>query len=121
MTDTRYRVEYDEFPDLSWLEQWDTPEKYEGNEILEDGSPVPFEQYAATWGDPDRHVVLALLCEEKCPHCSTWDVIDSLGGIDYLDWLDYPATGVYESPEDCDDEHMRSLMRDMAAERAVAS
>jgi hypothetical protein len=76
---------YEDSPDLSWLEQWNTPEKYKGNEVCIDGKPVPFEEYMQFWGDPNRHVMLLALVQRVCPTCGQWETIDSLGNVDFMD------------------------------------
>ena len=109
----RYRwvIQPETEPDLSWLEQWATPESYAGNEVLEDGRPVPFEDYVLTWGNPERHVTLQLFTERQCSQCGSWEVVDACGNIDYVDWLDHPEPGTYTSLDEIEDEHMRDLMR----------
>ena len=47
----RVRWEFDDAPDLSHLEQWDTPQKYKGNEVMKDGKPM--ESFRYYKGAPD--------------------------------------------------------------------
>lgn len=85
--------DYDPEPDLSWLEQWDTPAKYKGNEIIENDEPVSFERYLEYWGNSDRHVTLCM--EVRHVREDGYEnVIDTLCGIDYMDDQDY-ATGTF--------------------------
>lgn len=81
----RATFDYDPDPDLSWLEQWDSPAKYQGNECRdEEGDVLTFEDYQRTVGNPDHHVTLMAVCEEECPQCGEWKVVDSLHNIDFL-------------------------------------
>lgn len=87
--------DYDYDPDLSWLDQWDEPEAYAGNEWLrDDGSVMPFEEYIDGPGDPDNHTTLEASAWTGCPKCRKLMRWDSLGNIDFLDWQN-PATGVF--------------------------
>lgn len=105
-----FRVKFDIDPDgdLSYLDQWDTPEKYRGNEVLRDGKPIPFEEYIQHEGNPDKHICLDMLVERKCPECGSWEMLDACGSIDFMecdayaigeftlaevvDWLKRPET-----------------------------
>jgi hypothetical protein len=81
----RVTFDYDPDPDLSWLEQWTTPETYRGNECRdEEGHFLTFEEYRKTVGNPEHHVTLMAICEEECPDCGAWKVVDSLHNIDFL-------------------------------------
>ena len=97
-----YRViwEYDDDPDLSWLEQWNTPETYKGNEVQEGchGIPMPFDEYMATYGNPERHVTLVCRVERRCETCGAWETIEAVCGFDFMDWQGY-SLGEY-IPED---------------------
>lgn len=112
----RFQVVYDEDPDLSYLEQWDTPEKYKGNEMLDPtiGEVIPFEEYIQTYGNPDKHVVLMMIAEEKCESCGEWSVTDTLGGIDFMEWC-VPDTGVF-TLEEIDNPYLKVLALDMVEE-----
>ena len=55
MTDHRVRWVYDEDPDLSHLEQWDTPAKYKDSPYMHKGEKVPFTCYINTYGNPDNY------------------------------------------------------------------
>ena len=87
MTDHRVIWHYDEDPafSLDHLEQWNTKEKYAGNEIIHNGEKVPFTCYKVTYGDPDNYTVLGCALEEKCDKCGSWDTVDSLWGIDFYE------------------------------------
>jgi hypothetical protein len=82
--------DYDEDADLSFLEQWDTPQKYAGNEVIDEktGLPMPFDEYMQTYGNPDRHVMLwARVLEYLEDGNIEWK--DSVGGVDFMDWQEY--------------------------------
>lgn len=98
----QYRVtfDYDPDPDFSYLEQWDTAEKYEGNEIHENGRPLSFDEYMASgFGDPEQHVAIVADVEMQCECCNSWVHKASLGNIDFLltdnDW----TTGTFTQAE----------------------
>ena len=65
--DIRITVDYDQYPDYSWLDQ---------PEFADD--------------DKSRHTLLTAVVERRCPHCGQWEVIDSCGGIDMYVDDDYP-------------------------------
>lgn len=46
---------------------------------------IPYSEYLAYSGNPDRHVYLSLIQETQCPCCNAWKVTDSLHGIDFMD------------------------------------
>lgn len=112
----RLRLEPDPWPDLSHLEQWDTPKKYKGNEILEDGKPVPFEEYISTWGDPDNYAVFVVVAEVRCPTCGDWTVTDSLGGVDFYTPQSWPDEGPLYSLDEITDPYLRELFESMTFE-----
>lgn len=53
-----------------------------GNTKYED---IPYEEYLAYYGNPDRHVYLCAICEEQCPHCQQWHHANSVANIDFMD------------------------------------
>jgi hypothetical protein len=64
---------------------------------------VPFDTYMATWGNPERHVHLGYTVERRDPPCNAcgrtqWEPIDSLWGIDFMDWS-FPDTGTFDLDE----------------------
>ena len=129
-------------PDLSYLEQWDSPEKYYGgapdcpecgcemdyekndtwlcDECGRDGEvtrlewkgtekggmvldlqtkeTIPYEEYTKYWGNYNCHVVLDAVVEEKCDHCGSWVMKDSLGSIDFMEDDDW-ETGIFMDGE----------------------
>lgn len=70
---------------MEHYDQWNTPEKYAGNEVYVDGKPVPFEEYMEFWGNPDRRVVLSAGVDQLCQKCGEWTIRTSLGNIDFMD------------------------------------
>lgn len=86
MGNLRIRFEYDTDPDFSYLEQWNTAEKYAEAKIQKpDGTSATFEEYMAYWGDVERHVALSATVESQCECCNSWVIKDSLGDIDFMD------------------------------------
>lgn len=73
----RVRIEYDTDADWSWF--WDHEERAAGH---------PVERRWGNFGPIDHegeeHDALALVVEERCPCCGTWDTVEYLGGIDAL-------------------------------------
>lgn len=62
---------------------------YEENPITPNGGEaLTYEEYCKYYGNPDRHVVLGAILEEKCPTCGSWHDapgMASLWGIDFMD------------------------------------
>ena len=101
-------------PDLSYLEQWDSPEKYYGGapDCPECGCEMDYEkndtwlcdecgrdeEYTKYWGNYNCHVVLDAVVEEKCDHCGSWVMKDSLGSIDFMEDDDW-ETGIFMDGE----------------------
>lgn len=82
--------------DYENLDQWNTPGKYKGNEIIgRDGKPLSFEEYKRSYGDPSKYVSLCALVERQCD-MGEWHVVDSLGGIAFpADETDTWTTGTF--------------------------
>jgi hypothetical protein len=61
---------------------------YEQNPITpHGGAALTYKEYCRYYGNPDRHVVLGAILEEKCPHCGQWQGapgMTSLWGIDCM-------------------------------------
>jgi hypothetical protein len=90
----RVRFEYDPDPCASLHDPEGAPlpgsrTTYEENPITPNGgAALTYEQYCEYYGDPERHVVLVAILEEKCPHCGQWQDapgMTSLWGIDFMD------------------------------------
>ena len=95
----RYRVEYDhdyrpESPVGGPLPE--SAEDYANNPIMrlvdptgDPGGPrrpATYAEYCAYEGNPDRHVVCAVLVDRQCPTCGGWKKgAASLWGIDFMD------------------------------------
>lgn len=121
MAEYRIVIELDPDPDLSWLEQWNTPEKYAGNEMVDrgpnDNQPprkIPFDEYIKYWGNPDRHVALCIRIEKQC-EMGGWHTVECLGAVDMMDdqhlWL-----GTYSDPAEIKDESIRWEVSALLAE-----
>jgi hypothetical protein len=96
----RVKIEHDEYPDLSWLEQWNTPEKYSMcPAINDDGSLMSFEDYMQGPGNKNNHVTLCMLVEKACSECGSWSVVESLSGIDLMAHSDFWQTGTFTAEE----------------------
>jgi len=50
-----------------------------------DYQDIPYEEYRAYYGNPDRHVYLQLEVQKGCPCCGAWHHVGGLGGIDFMD------------------------------------
>ena len=112
----RVKWVYDEDPDLSDLEQWNTPETYQGYEVYEDGEPLSFKNYMQTYGNPERHVVLGCVIERECPHCGKWSGVESLWGIDFMDWQPWEI-GTYQVDEiDTLNDYQQAVSLELLAE-----
>lgn len=108
----RIRFDYDPEPDLSWLDQWNTPKTYRGNEVVVDGKKLPFAAYMQTYGDPNNYENLMAICEQQCPCCGAWEIVDSLGGIAmYID--DAWDVGTYTDPRELASDYQRQIAEEM--------
>jgi len=103
---TRYKIvfDHDQEPDFSWLEQdhynpnhpsYDPA--YRSKAEMDAGCP-PID---GNWyRDPENHVALAMVVYAFDDTADDWDVIDSLGGIDFLADSDDWTTGTFYRVED---------------------
>lgn len=82
-------------PDFSWLEQWNTPDTYRGNEVIRDGRKLSFADYMRTVGNPDYHEMLCMVVYELAEDADDWEVVDSLGNIDFIADGDDYGTGTF--------------------------
>jgi hypothetical protein len=111
-TGTRYRVRFVYDPDASFEESNGearplTEQEYKGNEYR--GCPVhprkplkahgtcsvadcrrkaqdiPYDEYLAYYGNPERHVYLGCIVDRACPCCDEWSTAGSLWSIDFMD------------------------------------
>lgn len=48
-------------------------------------APVPYEEYVAYYGNPERHIGLFVVREDQCPCCQSWVEGGALYGIDVMD------------------------------------
>jgi hypothetical protein len=101
--------EHDIDPDMSWLEQWNTPTTYRGNEVIIDGRKLPFDEYMRTVGNPDNHTMLCMLVYELPEDADDWVLVDSLGSIDFVD--DSEQIGTFYRLQDIKNEYQRELAK----------
>ncbi len=53
-----------------------------GNTKYED---IPYAEYLAYYGNPERHVYLGCVIEKQCGECQSWHAAGSLWRIDFMD------------------------------------
>lgn len=72
----------------------DNPEAFKAGEascgaMKQDDRLMPFEEYAETYGDPNKYVYLYAVVESNCGHCGCWSMPDvmgaSLSGLDFYE------------------------------------
>lgn len=92
--DLRFRIVTD--PDASFEEcngeaRPLTEAEYADTEYFDDNGTraIPYAEYLAYYGNPDRHVYLGVILEARCPLCTHWHEVGSLWHIDLMD--DDPA------------------------------
>lgn len=84
----RVRFQYDEdarFEECNGEPRPLTEEEYAENGYLKDGQPIPYAEYLAYYGNPDRHVYLLAHAQRRCPCCGEWGADEYLGSIDNMD------------------------------------
>jgi hypothetical protein len=104
--------DHDPEPDFSWLEQWNTPATYKGNEVIVNRKPLPFDEYMRTYGNPEYHVMLCMLVYELGPDADDWEIVDSLCGIDMLAHADDWATGTFYDLKHIPKGYLRTLAKE---------
>ncbi len=88
-SDTRYIIDYD--PDAQFEECNGEARPLTETEYAENyyndkqGNRVSYADYLAYQGNPDRHVYLEIIREDKCPCCGSWVSGGSLCRIDFMD------------------------------------
>jgi hypothetical protein len=105
--------EYDNDPDFSWLEQdhynpnhpdyspvWRTKEDMEAGR-----NPIDGEWYR----NPENHVALSMLVFTMEENDEDWQLVDSLGGIDFLADSDEWQTGTLYSLDAIPEGYLREL------------
>lgn len=50
-----------------------------------DYQDIPYEEYRAYYGNPQRHVYLQLEVQRRCECCGHWAYVSGLGWIDLMD------------------------------------
>ncbi len=136
---TRVVWEYDPYPNMSYLEQWDTPEKYKGNEVIRDGRELPFDEYIEREGNPEYHTNLQCTVYIDCPRCagegtapesadSPYSVLCELckgdgsaigascGSIDFYVTDSYNLGIWYDHPNNGFADYQNEMSRDLIAE-----
>ena len=120
-TTTRRKVvfKHDRDADFSWLEQdmYD-PSKpgYDPIYPSEADMKAKTNAYDGNWyRDPDNHVALMMLVYELRDDADDWELVDSLGGIDFLrddesDWTTGTFYRLSDIPKGCD--YLRELAKD---------
>lgn len=97
----RIRIVYDEESSQNQESPHGTPlpeseELYAGNEVMELLDPkddpttgirrkLPYAEYIKYQGNPDRHVVIGMIVQTRCPHCGAWHDGTSVWGYDFMD------------------------------------
>lgn len=85
---TRFIIDYDtdyQFDECDGGPMPMTEERYKGNEYYKDGKPASYEEYLRYYGNPDRHVVVYVQRQDKCPCCDSWLNGEAVYGIDFMD------------------------------------
>lgn len=118
MNNTRKKIvfDHDTDPDFSWLEQDHynprNPEYepvYRTKEDMDAGKePLDGDWYR----NPDNHVALSMLVYEMGEADEDWQVVDSLGGIDFLNDSDDWATGTFYHINALPEGYLRNLARE---------
>lgn len=50
-----------------------------------DYQDIPYEEYRAYYGNPDRHVYIQSEVQRQCPCCGSWQFCGGTGHIDFMD------------------------------------
>lgn len=75
-----------------------------------DYETIPYEEYLQYYGNPDRHVYLQIIRQDRCPCCDSWVDGDSLSGIDFMD--DNPEAGFADTT--CTIDQLTGYLREVA-------
>jgi hypothetical protein len=62
-----------------------TEAEYAENQYMKDGQPIPYDDYLAYYGNPERHVYLQSEVQKKCRCCGQWETVGGTGCIDFMD------------------------------------
>lgn len=119
-TPPSYRIRFVEDPDATFEESNGEPRpltaaEYAGNEYLRDGQPIPYDEYLAYYGNPDRHCYLMTEIETTCGCCKRPARVIGTGHIDFMD--DSPElahVGTWYTPEQV--ERLPEFLQTMAFE-----
>jgi hypothetical protein len=108
--------EHDTDPDFSWLEQDHYNPRNPGYEPIYrtkedmDAQRAPLD--GDWYRDPENHVTLSMLVLEMKEEEEEWQVVDSLGGIDFLADSDDWATGTFYHVNALPKGYLRDLAKD---------
>lgn len=101
MSEYRVRVVYDEhtqFEECNGELGPLTEEEYAKDYYMQDGQPIPYDEYLEYYGNPDRHVYVGVIVDKRCQCCRQWEENKaSLWGIDFMD--DSPEVDAVHLPE----------------------
>lgn len=110
--------DHDPYPDFSWLDQDcynpDHPSYEPVYDSLEDMHAKRNPLDGHWYRNPANHVALEMLVLELTDDSDDWQIVDSLGGIDFLwpanDWITGTFYRVSDLPIAC--EYQRELARE---------
>jgi hypothetical protein len=82
--------------------------------MIEGGVSVPYEAYAAKWGNPNRYVGLLALVERRCAYCESWvETGEYLGNVNVLDTDAYFTGDILQSELESGLKALEPWQRDM--------
>lgn len=87
-THSRFFIEHDtdaQFEECNGEHRPLTEAEYADNQYFKDGRPVLYADYLTYYGNPDRHVYLYMLRQDRCPCCDSWRDGGSVFRIDFMD------------------------------------
>jgi hypothetical protein len=105
-------IEHDSDPDFSWLEQDHynprhpsyEPTYYTKEDMKARRNPIDADWYR----DPDNHVALATIAYDE-----DGNILDSLGGIDFLADSDEWKTGTFYKVSQLPEGYLKDIAREM--------
>lgn len=76
---------------------------------------IPYAEYLAWYGNPEKHVYLQLDVEKGCPCCGSWTRVGGLGHIDFM--VDAPELGYLDQwYTEAEVEKLPGYLREVAEE-----
>jgi hypothetical protein len=102
--------EHDENPDFSWLDKHATADNpvYRTEADMKAGRPID----PAWYNNPENHVALSMVVYKLDDRDEDWQVLDSLGNIDFLADSDDWATGEFYYVSDLPNGYLQDLARE---------